>query len=204
MTNTCTNNRIKSADMSVTCSVLKYQWLDDGSLLAYWNHCHSVPKTNDLNMTISKVVWMQLSVRVNTKCYMFGLGSGHIVFVWANLYNFLQFHHHDFSWDLVEKTAQVLREYEIIVFSLCFCMGLSVYCEYMHLICCSIEHQRLTPLTALWPSLRSDQTHSVSLSHSQSTLSKNISQTVRVYRTTVTTKTISIFVFLPVKMPKHP
>lgn len=84
----------------------------------------------------------------------FGFGS--YVFVWANLYNFFQFHHRDFSWDLVEKTAQVLREYETIVFSLCFCMGLSVYYEYMHLICCSIEHQRLTPLTALWPTLRSD------------------------------------------------
>lgn len=91
----------------------------------------------------------------------FGFGS--YVFVWANLYNFLQFHHHDFSRDLVEKTTQMLREYENIVFSLCFCMGLSVYCEYMHLICCSIEHQRLTALTALWPSLESDQTHSVSV-----------------------------------------
>lgn len=162
-------NRIKSADMFVKCSVVKYQWLDNGRLLAHYNHCLSVLKTmiNDLNVTIRKLVWMQLSGRVNSAICLVWVRVIH--FCMSQLVRFLAISP---SWlltrDPVEKTVEVLNEYENIVWGLYFCMGLSVYCECMHLICCRIEHQSLTPLTALWPSLRSDQAHSVLFSHSHS------------------------------------
>lgn len=155
--------------MFVKCSVVKYQWLDNGRLLAHYNHCLSVLKTmiNDLNVTIRKLVWMQLSGRVNSAICLVWVRVIH--FCMSQLVRFLAISP---SWlltrDPVEKTVEVLNEYENIVWGLYFCMGLSVYCECMHLICCRIEHQSLTPLTALWPSLRSDQAHSVSFSHSHS------------------------------------
>jgi len=119
---------------------------------------------NELNMTIRKLVWMQLSERV--KSAMCSVWIRVIHFWMSQLVWFLAISPSWlFSWDPVENMVHVLNEFENIVWGLCFCMSLYVY-----LIFCSIDHQRLTLL-----SLRSDPTHSLTLTPRPLSKSKNIS-----------------------------